>query len=312
MKTVLSDKLTAFFPVTAIGASILAWLYPQMLSEWKPAIIPLLSLIMFGMGMTLHWTHFLAVVKRPEVIGVTVLSQFFVMPLSAYYISKILGLSQEITVGMVLVGASAGGTASNVICYLAKGDVALSILLTTCSTLIAVFATPALSYFYLNESVPVPVTGMLSSILKIVLIPVLIGTALNTVFARPIARIRPVFPLISSLSIVVIIAIIVAVNHGSLSTVGPLIGLAVILHNLTGLGFGYLIARAFGYESKVCRTISIEVGMQNSGLSVALAVGFFTPLTALPGAVFSIWHNISGAILASYWGKTASRNNSTV
>lgn len=302
MKSGFSERFTALFPVLAIGGSILAWFYPPILGGWKPAIIPLLSLVMFGMGMTLTWAHFLAVIKRPGIISIAVLTQFLVMPLTAFYISKLLGLSQEITVGMVLVGASAGGTASNVICYLAKGDVALSVLLTTSSTLIAVIATPALTWLYLNESVPVPFAGMLASILKIILIPVLLGTALNSLFARSIERIRPVFPLLSSLSIVLIIAIIVAINHHSLSTAGPMIGLAVILHNLSGLVSGYLIARSFGYNAQVCRTISIEVGMQNSGLSVALAVSFFTPLTALPGAIFSIWHNVSGSLLASYWG----------
>jgi bile acid:Na+ symporter, BASS family len=299
------EQFTVLFPVLAIAGSILAWHYPNTLIGGKPAIIPLLSLVMFGMGMTLTWTHFLTVLRRPGIISVAVATQFLVMPLTAFYLSKLLGLSQELMVGMVLVGASSGGTASNVICYLAKGDVALSILLTTASTLIAVVATPALTYLYLNQSVPVPFADMLTSILKIVLVPVLFGTTLNSLFTSRIARIKPVFPILSSLSIVLIIAIIVAVNRPILATAGPIIILAVILHNLSGLISGYLIARLFGFHRQICRTISIEVGMQNSGLSVAMAVSFFAPMTALPGAVFSIWHNISGSLLAGYWGKNS-------
>ncbi len=303
MKTGFTQKFTLLFPLLAITGSILAWQNPRLLTEWKPAIIPLLSLVMFGMGMTLTWQSFLAVIRRPGIISIAVLTQFLVMPSAAVLISHVLGLPQEITVGMVLVGASAGGTASNVICYLARGDVALSILLTTSSTLVAVFATPGLTWFFLNESVPVPFWDMLDSILKMVLVPVLLGTGLNSCFTHQIERIRPLFPLVSSLSIVLIISIIVAVNHSSLSMAGPVILLAVFLHNLTGLLAGYGITRLCGYDTEVCRTVSIEVGMQNSGLSVALAVKFFPPLTALPGAVFSIWHNLSGSLLAAYWAR---------
>ncbi|MGR9106939.1 MAG: bile acid:sodium symporter family protein [Gammaproteobacteria bacterium] len=297
------EFLTVLFPLLAIGGSIFAWFQPASLSPLQPAIIPLLSLVMFGMGMTLSFAHFLEVLKKPGVISLAVLTQFFVMPLSAFYIAEILGLSRELTVGMVLVGASSGGTASNVICYLAKGDVALSILLTSTSTLVAVLATPSLTYLYLHESVAVPFAGMLASVLKIVLVPVLLGTLLNSLFARHFARIRAIFPLLSSLSIVLIIAIIVAVNRPTLASAGPLILLAVFLHNLCGLLSGYGVARLFGYSEQVCRTLCIEVGMQNSGLSVALAVGFFAPATALPGAIFSVWHNISGSLLAGYWGR---------
>ena len=297
------DKLPLLFPFFAISGSFFAWFQPSGLSELKPAIIPLLSLIMFGMGMTLTWANFLAVLKKPGVISVAVICQFAIMPLAAFYIAKILGLSRELTIGMVLVGASSGGTASNVICYLAKGDVALSILLTTTSTLIAVLATPSLCYFYLNESVPVPFTGMLTSVLKIVLAPVLLGTALNSLFSRQLAKIRGIFPILSTLSIVLIIAIIVAANRATLAEAGAVVALAVVLHNMTGLISGYAIACLLHYPERICRTISIEVGMQNSGLSVALAVGFFTPLAALPGALFSIWHNLSGSLLAGYWSR---------
>lgn len=221
------------------------------------------------------------------------------------------GLSNAYLVGMILVGSSAGGTASNVICYLAKGDVALSILLTLTSTLFASIAMPSLTYLYLNQTIPVPFANMLESILQMVLAPVLVGTAINSVLVKKVDRIRPVFPLLSALAIIVIIAIIVALNQRNISQTGPIIISAVALHNLLGLCTGYWLPNLLGFDTKTCRTISIEVGMQNSGLSVALAIKYFSPMAALPGAIFSIWHNISGSILASYWASTELSNRKT-
>ncbi len=297
-------KITALFPVWAIIMALIAYSIPSTFSAFKSWIVPLLSLVMFGMGMTLTWEHFTHVLKRPGIVGIAVSTQFLFMPFAAFWISDMLALSRAQTIGMLLVGTSAGGTASNVICYLARGNLALSVLLTSVSTLIAVFATPAISYFYLHETIPVPVWKMIVSIAQIVLLPVFAGTLVNRYFSRTIIPIQAIFPLISTLSIIFIIAIIVAINADSLATAGPLILFAVILHNSSGLMAGYLVSKCFGYNEQTCRTVSIEVGMQNSGLSVALAMNYFSSLAALPGAVFSIWHNISGALLASFWGKS--------
>ncbi len=304
MKFLSPELWIKLFPFWAIAVSLIAFYYPHLFASLKPQIVPLLSVVMFCMGMTLTWTHFLAVLKQPKLIFLAVSAQYLVMPFTAFWLANILGLPKDQTIGLVLVGASAGGTASNVICYLAKGNVALSVLLTTTSTLVAVVATPSITYFYLHETVPVPILDMLTSIFQIVLIPVLLGTGINSLFSRGIALIRPLLPLVSSLVIVLIIAIIVAINASTLSQVGPVVVLAVVLHNISGLTLGYLIPKLFGYDTQICRTVSIEVGMQNSGLSVALAIKYFSSMTALPGAIFSIWHNISGALLASYWGKT--------
>jgi len=304
MKLISPEVWIKLFPFWAIAVSLIAFYFPYIFTGLKPQIVPLLSVVMFCMGMTLTWKHFLAVLKQPRIIFLAVLAQYLVMPFTAFWLAKMLGLSKDQTIGLVLVGTSAGGTASNVICYLAKGNVALSVLLTTTSTLVAVVATPSITYFYLHETVPVPVWSMLTSIFQIVLIPVLLGTGINSLFSRGIALIRPVFPLTSSLVIVLIIAIIVAINASSLSQAGSIVVLAVALHNSSGLLIGYLIPRILGYDTQICRTVSIEVGMQNSGLSVALAIKYFSSMTALPGAIFSIWHNISGALLASYWGKS--------
>lgn len=294
-------RMTQLFPLWAIILSIAAYFLPDLFVPFKTSIIPLLAVVMFGMGMTLKWENFNKVVKSPKIIWIGVSLQYLVMPLSAFIISKVLGLSPALTAGMVLVGSSAGGTASNVITYLAKGDVALSITLTMTSTLIAVVMTPFLSYIYLHQIVPVPFLKMLWSILQIVLIPVLLGTTINSLFAENIKKIRSVFPLISVLAIVVIIAIIVGLNQQRLSNLGFVIIFAVILHNVSGLVSGYWLTRFLGYDDRTCRTVGIEVGMQNSGLSVALAIKYFSAAAAIPGAIFSIWHNLSGSFLAGYW-----------
>ncbi len=298
--------LTRLFPLWAIILSTVAFFIPDLFAELKPAIIPLLTIVMFCMGMTLKWTDFRQTVKSPTVILIGVLLQYLVMPLSAYLISKSFGLKPEYIAGMVLVGSSAGGTASNVICYLARGNVALSITLTMTSTLIAVFAMPALSLFYLHEVVQVPFLKMLFSISQMVLIPVLTGTTLNTFLGSKIKKIGPCFPFISSIAIVVIIAIIIGLNQSKLKEVGFIIICSVMIHNLSGLLIGFWIPRLLRYDNRTCRTLSIEVGMQNSGLSVALAIKYFSTVAAIPGAIFSIWHNLSGSFMAGYWNSKQS------
>lgn len=293
--------LTKLFPVWAIILSATAFLFPDFFTWLRPAIIPLLSVVMFCMGMTLKWSDFKEIVNSPGIILIGVLLQYFVMPLSAFLISKSFGLLPEYIAGMVLVGSSAGGTASNVICYLARGNVALSITLTMASTLIAVFAMPALSLLYLQQIVHVPFLEMLFSILQMVLIPVLAGTTINTFMGSKMQKISPFLPLVSTVSIVLIIAIIIGLNQIKLKEVGLIIICSVILHNLSGLLIGFWFPKSLGYDNRTCRTLSIEVGMQNSGLSVALAVKHFSIVAAIPGAIFSIWHNLSGSFLAGYW-----------
>ena len=302
--------LTRLFSLWAVILSAIAFLFPDLFAGLRPAIVPLLAVVMFCMGMTLKWSDFKETVKSPKIILIGVLLQYSVMPLSAFFISKAFGLPPEYIAGMVLVGSSAGGTASNVICYLARGNVALSITLTMVSTLIAVFAMPALSLLYLHEIVHVPFLKMLFSILQIVLIPVLTGTTLNTFLGTKIKKIGPFFPFVSTIAIVVIIAIIIGLNQTKLKEVGFVIVCAVMLHNLCGLLIGFWFPKLLGYDNRTCRTLSIEVGMQNSGLSVALAVKHFSVMAAIPGAIFSIWHNLSGSFLAGYWSFKKSKKSS--
>lgn len=297
------DRITLLFPLLALLASLLAFASPGALVGFKPWIVPLLGLVMFGMGATLRTGQFRDVLRRPRLVALGVTLQFGIMPLAAWAIGHLMGLPTALLVGLVLVGASPGGTASNVICYLARGDVALSITLTTASTLLAVVLTPVLTLLYVGERVPVPAGDMLVSILQVVLVPVALGVLVNRLAGQRIGGILGLFPLISVAAIVLIIAIIVALNRQSLATMGVAAAFAVILHNGVGLALGYALARLAGEDETRARTLAIEVGMQNSGLAVALAVKYFTTAAALPGAIFSVWHNLSGSALAAWWSR---------
>jgi len=297
----MMETFTARFPLWAMLLALIAYILPDYFIGLKAGIIPLLVIIMFGMGMTLTAADFKQVWLRPKTIALGVLLQYLLMPLAAWLIALALRLPTELMIGMVLVGSSAGGTASNVICYLARGNVALSITLTLCSTLLAIVAMPALTLLYAGQSITVPAGSMLLSILKIVLLPVLLGVGLNTLFHKQLRPLTPFFPAVSSLAIILIIAIIIALNRDNIASMGTSVLVAVILHNLFGLASTYGIARGLRYDETTARTLAIEVGMQNSGLSVALAIKYFSTTAALPGALFSIWHNLSGSILASWW-----------
>jgi BASS family bile acid:Na+ symporter len=297
--------MTRLFPVWALLFSSAALWRPEAFAVLRPAIVPLLGVVMFGMGMTLTPDSFVAVLRRPRVVALGVALQFTVMPLTAYLVGRALNLPAELLAGLVLVGSCPGGTASNVIAYLARGDVALSITLTTISTLLAVAATPTLTWLYLQRVIDVPVDAMLIDVVKIVLIPVVLGVAVNRLLGGRLRPLQRMFPLLSVLAICLIIAIIVALNAERLATLAWTSAVAVVLHNAAGLIAGYGLARALGYGPRISRTLAIEVGMQNSGLGVALAIKHFSAAAALPGALFSVWHNLSGSLLASLWSRDA-------
>ncbi|KZN47261.1 bile acid:sodium symporter family protein [Pseudoalteromonas luteoviolacea] len=295
------NRIIQLFPLWALLLSAIAYTTPEGFSQFKSVIIPLLSLIMLSMGLTLTLRDFSRVAKSLKAVALGVSLQYLIMPLVAIGIIYALQLDTTLSIGMILVGCVAGGTASNVMCFLAKGDVALSISMTAISTLLGVVLTPFLISFYAGQLVDIPVMAMMLNLVKIVLAPVMLGLAINMIFGKTIKTIQPVLPLISMLTIIFIIAVIVALNKSQISSLGPIILLAVILHNSIGLLSGYWVARWCGCQERVCRTIAFEVGLQNSGLAVALAMKFFAPGAALAGTLFSIWHNISGSILASFW-----------
>ncbi|UAB73497.1 bile acid:sodium symporter family protein [Vibrio sp. SCSIO 43132] len=298
LKTIIN-----WFPLWAILGSAAAYIQPDIFVPLKSQIVPLLMIIMLSMGLTLRIADFKRLSSYLKAVGVGVFLQFSIMPLAALLIAMAFGMNEALTIGMVLVGSVAGGTASNVICYLAKGNVALSITMTAISTLLGVVMTPFLVDLFLGVSVDVPVMQMVMSLVKIVLIPVSIGVFVNHFFSKPIERISPVLPLISMAAIVLAIAIIVALNRDQIANIGAWVFFAVVLHNSIGLIAGYGLCRVLGFDKTICKTIAIEVGLQNSGLATALALKFFTPLSALPAGIFSIWHNLSGSVLAYFWSK---------
>lgn len=266
------------------------------LKRW---IVPLLGLIMLCMGATLSLDDFKQALRRPQVVGIGIVLQFVLMPLLAFGIGMLLALPKDQFIGLVMVGTVAGGTASNVITYLAKGDVALSITMTACSTLAGIFLTPLMASFYLGATVDVPVGAMFQSIFTMVALPVSLGLMLHPLLKRFPVVLNTFCPLASVGGILFVIAIIVSLNVEHLRQSGGLIFVAVALHNLLGMASGFGFAWLLRCNRKTCITIAIEVGMQNSGLASALATTCFSAAAALPGAVFSIWHNLSGALFAA-------------
>ena len=296
-------RATELFPLWAVLGSAAAWAAPGPFAALQGAIAPLLGLVMFGMGATLAPRDFARVGRRPGLLALGLALQFGGMPAIGWAVARILGLPPELAAGVVLVGSCPGGTASNVICYLARADVALSITLTTASTVLAVVATPLLTDLWLGASIAVDVPGMIGSIFRIVLVPVALGVAANAWLGPRLEPVQRLFPLLSVAAIVLIIAIVVALSQARLAELSALLFAAVVLHNGLGLLLGWAATALLRLPEAQRRTLAIEVGMQNSGLGVALAVAHFGPLAALPGALFSVWHNLSGSLLAAFWSR---------
>jgi BASS family bile acid:Na+ symporter len=294
-------SLTRLFPLWAILVAVAAYLAPGSFRPLLPYVTHLLTVVMFGLGITLTFGDFRRVIVQPGPVIAGVLIHYLVMPLAAWLIARGLGMQPELTTGMILVGSVASGTGSTLMVFLAKGDVALSITIAAVSTLVGIVATPLLTRFYVDATVPVDVGGMLLSIVQIVALPVAAGLLLNQFAANFVRRVEPVLPFVSIVAILAIIGAVVAGSQGSIASVGPIVLVAVVLHNGMGLLGGYWGGKLLGFEENVCRTLAFEVGMQNSGLAATLGKIYFSPLAALPGALFSVWHNLSGSILAGYW-----------
>lgn len=274
---------------------------PPAFTGLAPWINPLLGLIMFGMGLTLTPPDFALIAKRPVPVVIGVVAQYAIMPFLGWLVAAALGLPPALAAGVILVGCCPGGTASNVVSYLARGDVALSVAMTTVSTLIAPLLTPVLALWLAGQYMPVDAASMAWSIVQIVLFPVLLGLVMRVFLPRVVNTLLPALPWISVLAITTVVIAVVAGSAKAIFAAGLLVLLAVILHNGLGYALGYGAARLFRLPAASTRTTAIEVGMQNSGLAAGLARQYLTPEAALPGAIFSVWHNVSGALLAAYW-----------
>lgn len=297
----LCRAIVDYMAVFVVAAGVLGALLPVTFAWVGSYVSLLLGCVMFGMGMTLSVADFRRVLMRPKAVAIGVFAQFFIMPLVAYVLVVAFRLPPELAIGVILLGTCPGGTASNVISYLARGDVALSVSMTMVTTLLAPIVTPALTFLLADARIEVSFTAMMLSIAEMVLAPVILGVAVHHFCGKFTERLAPVLPVFSVVCIVLLVGCVVSLSASKLLTVGPLMALLVILHNGFGLLFGYVLARAFHMDSKGARTVSIEVGMQNSGLAASLAIMYFTPAAAIPGAIFSVWHNISGSLLANFW-----------
>ena len=260
----------------------------------------LLGVIMFGMGMTMSVHDFALVLKRPKDVFFGACAQYFVMPFLAYVLSTIFQLDPALTVGVVLVGTCPGGTSSNVITFMSKGDVPLSVTMTSVSTLISPIMTPLLTYLIIGQRISFDPVGMFLSILQIVIVPIALGLIVKSFLPKLADTAADYLPAVSALAISFLIAGIIGASRDAILNSSGIILLVVILHNCLGYALGFAVARLVGLPWKKAVALSIEVGMQNSGLAVGLAKAHFAamPTATVPGAVFSAWHNISGAVLA--------------
>lgn len=297
----LCHYISEYMGLLVLAAALLALTFPSMLQQVRPTTINyLLGLVMFGMGLTLNLQDFKIVFSRPKDVVIGCLAQFTVMPLLAWGLTRLFALDEALALGVVLVGCCPGGTASNVITYLAKGDLALSVGMTGVSTLLAPFLTPLLTWALAGKSVNVDVASMFLSILWVVILPIVVGLVVKWLWPKFTEKATDFLPALSSIAIAFIVAIVIAANADKLLAGGLLIVLVVMLHNVCGLSIGYLTGRLLHLSDSKTRAISIEVGMQNSGLASSLATLHFAayPLATIPGAIFSVWHNISGAAVA--------------
>ena len=301
---IIKDFFIKYMALIVLAIALISLFIPQsalwISTSW---INYLLMVVMFGMGMTLKPESFILVFKRPKDILCGIFAQYTIMPLLAFALSRLFGLDAALTAGVILVGTCPGGTASNVITYFAKGDIALSVSITSVNTMLAPILTPLVTYLLLSTTVEVDVISMLLAIVNVILIPIALGFVLNRFFATATQKMVDLLPVISVVAICMIIATVVAHNAEKIYTCGFLVLSVVILHNLLGYLCGFALGKLLKMEPARVKAFSIEIGMQNSGLATSLASTAFPMLTmaTVPGAIFSVWHNISGAILAEIY-----------
>lgn len=303
MLSKVSEFATKTFLLWMFIAAIIGFIFPTQLATIGQFVPWLLGIVMLGMGMTIKPSDFKLVFKEPRSVIIGVILQFTIMPILAYTIAKIFHLPAELAIGVILVGCCPGGTSSNVMSYLANANVALSVAITSVSTLLAPFVTPTLIYLFAHEWLHVSFLSMLWSVIQVVLLPIIIGFILQLASKKVTREATKILPIISVVAISLILAAVVGGSKSQILKTGLLIFIVVILHNAVGYLLGYVLAHVFKLDRRDKKAVSIEVGMQNSGLAVSLATVHFSPLAAVPGAVFSFVHNISGPILAKYWSK---------
>ncbi|MEU6735281.1 bile acid:sodium symporter family protein [Streptomyces physcomitrii] len=293
-------RAVTLFPVLVLAAGALGLTVPDAFTGHGEQVPYLLGVVMFLMGLTMTGKDFQGVVRRPWAVGLGLVAHYVIMPGLGWLVAHALGLSPQLAAGVILVGCAPSGTASNVVTYLARGDVALSVSVATVSTVVAPLVTPPLTLLLAGEYLPVDTGSMMTDILKTVLLPVCAGLLVRLFAGRWVDRVLGALPWLSALTVALIVAIVVAGSAEALKSAAALVLLAVVLHNGLGLALGYGAGKLARLGAPASRAMAFEVGMQNSGLAASLASAHFSPLAALPAAVFSVWHNISGALVAAW------------
>ena len=296
----ISNFVSRFMAVFVIAIAAVALFQPWTFLWTVPYITILLGIVMFGMGMTLRFEDFRLVLERPKDVLIGTVAQFGIMPLLAWILAHAFSLPPELAAGVILVGTCPGGTSSNVMTYLARGDVALSVSMTMASTILAPIMTPLLTLWLAGQWIDIPAGKMMISIAQVVIAPIVLGLLINHFFERPVQKAVKVLPLISVIAIVLIVGAVVSANAGRIMETGALIMVVVMCHNLLGYALGFAVAKLMHMDMAKVKAVSIEVGMQNSGLAASLALLHFGAAAAIPGALFSVWHNISGSLAANY------------
>jgi bile acid:Na+ symporter, BASS family len=291
------------FLLLAILLTALALSYPPLFTWFSPYISQLLGIVMFGMGLTLEVTDFQKIWEKRLLVLAGISLQFLIMPLLGWSIATVMQLPRDEFIGLVIVGCCPGGTASNVITYIARANVPLSVVLTLSTTLLAPIVTPILIYLSVRTKIDLDVLPLMTSIFWIIIFPLVDGLIIRRLLRKQIQPIVNIFPAVSIVFLLLIIACIVGLNRNNILTFPVSIIVAVMIHNILGLILGYWGGRFLKMDEADCRTVGIEVGMQNSALGVALASQFVSPAAALPSAIFSLWHNLSGITVAKYWSK---------
>ncbi|MDD6382570.1 MAG: bile acid:sodium symporter family protein [Selenomonadaceae bacterium] len=305
----LSAFISKYMAVFVILVAAISLFQPWTFKWAAPKITILLGIVMFGMGMTLRLRDFRLVLQRPKDVLAGALAQFTIMPALAWLLAKGFNLPPELAAGVILVGTCPGGTSSNVMTYLARGDVALSVSMTMTTTILAPIVTPLLTWWLAGAWVDISLSAMMVSIVQVVIVPIVGGILINTFFGNFVQKVVKLLPLVSVVAIVLIVGGVVAVSSQRIMETGALIMLVVMLHNLLGYALGFGVAKALHMNLAKSKAISIEVGMQNSGLATSLAMMHFGAAAAIPGAIFSVWHNISGSLAANYLASRMNKEN---
>ncbi|MGW1839426.1 bile acid:sodium symporter family protein [Streptomyces sp. BBFR2] len=301
-------RAVTVFPLLVIAAGAVGLLWPSHFTGWAPAVPWLLGVVMFSMGLTLTLPDFAAVAKRPWAVGLGLVAHYVIMPGLGWLIATVLDLPPQLAAGVILVGCAPSGTASNVVTFLARGDVALSVSVATVSTVLAPLVTPPLTLLLAGQFLDVDAGVMVTDILKTVLLPVVAGLLVRLIAGRYVDKVLRALPWLSAVTIAAIVLAVVSGSAAAIKDAALLVIVAVLLHNGLGLALGYGAGKLARLGPPASRAMAFEVGMQNSGLAASLATAHFSPAAALPAAVFSVWHNISGALVAAWMARTGRRD----